>query len=76
MVDIKSEPELQHVLAHMLRAIQFCAEGELEAALYECESIESMVTFDGDDDFVKSVRQRYGVSRQEEKGQSQAEEAD
>ena len=63
---IKDEPELQHVLAHVLRAVQFLgmacealAEGEeaqaityTQTARYECSSIEGLVTFEGDEDFV------------------------
>ena len=81
MIDIKLEPELQHVLAHMLRAIQFLAEAsELasagffddaqkisRAALFECESIEGLITFDGDEDFVNYVGKRNGLQSEEAK---------
>ena len=68
MLIIKQEPELQHVLAHVLRAVQFVsqaaealARGDQEqamplcqAALYESASIEGLVTWNDDDEFVSS----------------------
>jgi hypothetical protein len=88
MVEIKLEPELQHVLAHVLRAVQFVSEavefasqGEMDeagnharAARFECDCIESMVTFDGDHDFVNHVGKGYGVSRQERREEAQVQE--
>ncbi len=84
---IKQEPELQHVLAHILRAIQFNIEASsyladglieqamplIQAAQYECDSIEGLVTFDGDEDFVRyftnkrmALGDKHGLSRQNE----------
>lgn len=66
-MSIKEDPELQHVMAHILRAIQFLtmgvealAEGDevqakayTQTASYEIGSIEGLVAFDGDEDFVR-----------------------
>jgi hypothetical protein len=92
MLIIKDESELQHVLAHLLRAIQFNAEAVsyladglheqampvIQAAQYECDSIEGLVAFDGDEDFVRhftnkrmALGDKHGLSRQNE---TQAEE--
>lgn len=85
MVEIKLEPELQHVLAHILRAVQFVSEavvlasqGEMEdaesharAARFECDCIEGLVTFDGDHDFINHVGKHHGVSGQERREETQ-----
>lgn len=90
MVEIKREPELQHVLAHILRAVQFVSEavelasqGEMDeagnharAARFECDCIEGLVTFDGDHDFVNHVGKRYGLSSEdEEEGKEEGEKS-
>lgn len=68
-IKIKDDAELQHVLAHVLRAIQFLtmgvealAEGDgqqaktyTQTASYELGSIEGLVAFDGDEDFVRHI---------------------
>jgi hypothetical protein len=86
-VIIKDEPELQHALAHLLRAIQFNVEAAslladglheqampiIQAAQYECDSIEGLVAFDGDEDFVRhftdkrmALGDKHGLPRQNE----------
>jgi hypothetical protein len=87
MIVIKEEAELQHVLAHILRAVQFNIEAAgyladglheqamplIQAAQYECDSIEGLVTFQGDEDFVRhftdkrmALGDKHGLPRQNE----------
>lgn len=53
---IKADPELQHVLAHLIAAIRYTSEGDVEAARYELDSIEGLVLFDTDEEFVGFTR--------------------
>lgn len=62
---IKEDSELQHVLAHLWLALEAVAKGENNAALYELDSIEGLILFDGDDDrlrFLKGID--YGGTRE------------
>ena len=63
MIIIKDEPELRHVFAHFIEAIRMASLGDEKTTLYEIQSIEGLVLFDGDDDFRSYVN---GLSRQEE----------
>jgi hypothetical protein len=93
---IKEEAELQHVLAHILRAIQFNIEAAgyladglheqamplIQAAQYECDSIEGLVTFEGDEDFVRhftdkrmALGDKHGLPRQDETSPQETQES-
>ena len=63
MIILKDEPELRHVIAHMFEAIRMASKGDEAATLYEINSIEGLVLFDGDDDFRRYVD---GLQRQNE----------
>jgi len=60
---IKSDPELRHVLAHLIEAIRMSAKGDEKASLYELESIEGLILFDDEEDFRRYVN---GMSRSKE----------
>ena len=53
---IKADPELQHVLGHLVNAIRYTSQGDHEAARYELDSIEGLVFFDTDEAFVGHAR--------------------
>jgi len=47
-LSIKMEPELRHVLAHMIYAIEALVNGDTAEAQYEVESIKGLVFWDSD----------------------------
>ena len=92
---IKDEAELQHVLAHLLRAIQFNIEAAafladglheqampvIQAAQYECDSVEGLIAFQGDEDFVRhflakrmALGDKHGLSGQNEETPSKTQD--
>ncbi len=46
MITIKNEPELQHVLGHLMEAVEHLSNGQPGAARIELRSIEGLVKFD------------------------------
>lgn len=48
-MSLKDQPELRHFLSHVLLAIEELANGHKAAAIYEIRSIESLVSWSGDD---------------------------
>ena len=49
MIDLKAEPELRHVLAHLIGAIEALKEGCPRKAQMEIDSIAELVFFADDD---------------------------
>lgn len=47
---IKANPELRHVLAHIMSAIEELANGRPLSAIHEIQGVESLVLFFGDDE--------------------------
>ena len=45
MLRIKSEPELQHILAHLTLAIRALTKKRLGEATYEVDSIDGLIFF-------------------------------
>ena len=45
MIVILSEPELRHVLAHLVLAIEHAAEGRSRAARMELESVQGLIFY-------------------------------
>lgn len=55
-IKLKQLPELRHVLAHLMLALEELAEGETKAALYELKQCRGMLLWKGDADFRRWVR--------------------
>ena len=72
---IKADPELRHVLSHMILALRALAEGHPRVAQYELQQIEGLVFFESDDDASLEawLERRVGGHDGEEEG-SQEEE--
>lgn len=80
-MSIKEDAELQHVLGHIWLALEHLANDQNKAALYELDSIEALIFFDGPEDRVDYLeRIDYGKaeplqgSTTEETGEAEAEE--
>lgn len=52
---IKDEPELRHVLAHLIMAIDAITEGNLKVAKHEVESIEGLIMWNSDQDMINHI---------------------
>ena len=48
-ISIKMEPELRHVLAHLVYAIQALAKGQPAEALYEIKGFDGLIFWDSDE---------------------------
>ncbi len=51
VITLKQLPELRHVLAHLMIALEELALGHRKAALYELRQCEGMLLWKGDRDF-------------------------
>lgn len=63
---VKTEPELRHILAHMMFAIECLIKKCPNGAMDNIKSIEGLVMFDGDDPedwerYYRNVKKREGV---------------
>ena len=75
-ISIKMEPELRHVLAHIIYAIEANAKGEPAEALYELSQIKGLVFWDTDSgqtvdarEWARSILEDEDDGREELQGQ-------
>lgn len=66
MSNIKHDPELRHVLSHIMNAIEHLAHGSTDAALHELESIEGLVFWESDEEMRVIVEGDYDGERRRE----------
>lgn len=55
---VKDDPELRHILAHLIMAIEAITEGNLKVAQHEIESIEGLVMWNSDQDMINHIEDR------------------
>jgi hypothetical protein len=76
-ISIKMEPEIRHVLAHMIYAIEALANGNQGEAQYEIEQIKGLLFWDSDaasaGDMEKWHRQENDDGEVYEKGEEDKE---
>ncbi len=78
---IKREPELRHVLSHLMNAIEHLAEGATESALHELESISGLVFWEDTDDMRgyldgRAPTTQTGEQQEQMHGEEQAADAE
>ena len=66
VITLKQLPELRHVLAHLMLALEELAEGDSKAALYELRQCRGMLLWKGDADFRRWVKKE-GLMRYKKK---------